>query len=270
MNLVRPIRRIETAKGHYYKDAAGTRVTGVTTALDGGLPKKALINWAGTATAEAAVDRWDELAELGPAKRLKELQGARYAEKDRAAKRGTEVHTYAERLINGESLEVPEELAGHVESYARFLDAFKVEPVAVEFGVASYKHGYAGTTDLIADIVIPRHGRKRVLLDIKTSRSGIFGEVALQLAAYRYAEVIIGKGEEPEVPMIEVEACAGIHVRGDGADLVPVTADEAVFRSFLYVKQVYEFDKISRDLIGAPVPSEVESTYRLVRDEASA
>lgn len=265
-----PIRRVDTARGHHYVDATNARVPGVTTALDGGLPKKALINWAGTATAEAAVDRWDELAELGPAKRLKELQGARYAEKDKAAKRGTEVHGYAERLIHGDRIEVPEELAGHVEAYARFLDVFKVEAVAVEFGVASYKHGYAGTTDLIADIVVPRLGKKRLLLDLKTSRSGIFGEVALQLAAYRYADVIIGKGEDPETRMIEVEGCAGIHVRGDGADLVPVTADEAVFRSFLYVKQVYEFDKVSRDLVGAPIPSETESTYRLIRDEATA
>lgn len=269
MKFTPPIRRVETARGHHYCDADNNRVTGVTTALDGGLPKKALINWAGTATAEAAVDRWDELGALGPAKRLKELQGARYAEKDRAAKRGTEVHTYAERLIHGEALEVPEELAGHVEAYARFLDTFQVSPVLVEFGVASYRHAYAGTTDLVADLVLPRLGKKRLLLDIKTSRSGIFGEVALQLAAYRYAEVIIGDDEADERPMIEVDGCAGIHVRGDGADLVPVTADEAVFRSFLYVKQVYEFDKVSRDLIGTPIRSETESTFRLVRDEAS-
>lgn len=263
-----PIRRVETAKGHYYKDADANRVPGVTTMLDGGLPKKALINWAGTATAEAAINRWDELAEMPPGTRLKELQGARYAEKDRAAKRGTEVHRYAERLINGEEVTVPEEIHGHVESYARFLDVFKVEPVAVEFGVASYKYGYAGTTDLIADITVPRLGRKRLLMDIKTSRSGIFGEVALQLAAYRYAECILGDDTEPERPMIEVDGCAGIHVRGDDADLVPVTADEAVFRSFLYVKQVYEFDKVNRDLVGEPIRPELDSTFRLVRVES--
>lgn len=270
MNLVRPIRRIDTAKSHYYADANKTRVPGVTTILDGALPKKALINWAGNATADAAINRWDELGELPPAARLKELQGARYADKDLAAKRGTEVHTYAERLINGEEVIVPEELHGHVESYARFLDVFKVEPVAVEFGVASYKHAYAGTTDLIADITVPRLGRKRLLMDIKTSRSGIFAEVSLQLAAYRYAEVIIGDEDQPERPMIEVDGCAGIHVRGDGADLVPVTADEAVFRSFLYCKQMYEFDKVGRDLIGAPITPTEDSTFRLVRVEAAS
>lgn len=260
-----PIRRVDTAKGHYYKDANGSRVPGVTTIL-GALPKDGLINWAGSATAAAAVNRWEELADLPPATRLKELETARYKDRDLAGKRGTEVHTYAEHLINGEEVTVPDELVGHVEAYAKFLDVFKVEPVAVEFGVAHYRHGYAGTCDLIADVNVPRLGRKRLLMDIKTARSGIWGDNALQLAAYRYAEVVIG---DPERPVPEVDGCAGIHVRGDGADLVPVTADEAVFRAFLYVKQVYEFEKVSRDLVGEPIRSEEQSTYRLVRTEAS-
>lgn len=267
MKFTAPIRRVETARGHHYVDADKNRVPGSTTILGAGMPKPALINWAGNATADAAINRWDELSELPPAQRLKELQGARYAEKDKAAKRGTEVHAFAEQLIKGEAIEVPEELHGYVEAYAKFLDAFKVTPVLVEFGVASYKHGYAGTADLVADLVIPRLGKKRLLMDVKTTRSGIFAEAALQMASYRYADVIIG---DPEEPMIEVDGCAGIHVRGDGADLVPITADESVFRSFLYVKQVAEFEKIGRDLIGAPIPSDSESTYRLVRDEASA
>ena len=42
------IVRKNTAKGHYYIDQeTGERVPGVTTILDSGLPKKALINWAG-------------------------------------------------------------------------------------------------------------------------------------------------------------------------------------------------------------------------------
>lgn len=268
MKYTAPIRRVETARGHHYVDATNARVPGSTTIIDQGKPKPALINWAASATADAAINRWDELSAMPPAARLKELQGARYAEKDRAAKRGTEVHQFAERLIHGEVIEVPEELHGYVESYAKFLDTFQVTPVLVEFGVASYKHGYAGTADMVADVVVPRLGKKRLLMDIKTSRSGIFAETALQMASYRYAEVIIG---DPETAMIEVDGCAGIHVRADDADLVPVTADENVFRSFLYVKQVAEFEKVGRDLIGAPIPAATESTYRLVRtDEASA
>lgn len=266
MKLVRPIKRVNTAKGHYYVDGAGTRVPGVTT-ICGNLPKDALINWAAATTAAAAVDQWDELAKLKPAARLKKLEGARWAERDAAARRGTEIHALGERLVKGEPVEVPDELAGYAQAYARFLDVFQVRPVHVEFGVASYRHGYAGTGDLIADVVIPRIGKKRMLLDLKSSRSGIFGDVALQLSAYRYADVILDGQAEEEMP--EVDDCAGVHIRGDGADLVPVTTNPEIHRSFLYLQQVGRFVDISRDLVGAPIAPDLPSSFRLVRTETS-
>ncbi len=268
MKFTAPIRRVDTARGHSYKDANGLRVPGVTTLIDGGKPKPALINWAANTTAAGAIDNWDELAAMAPAKRLEFLKNVRYAEKDAAAKRGTEVHGYAEALVKGENVEVPPELVGHVESYARFLDAFKVQAVHVEFSIASYKHGYAGTGDGIFDVVIPRHGKQRLLLDVKTNRSGIFAETALQLAAYRYADVLLeGQGE---IAMPQVDGTGAIHVRGDGADLIPVTTNDAVFRSFLYVCQTAAFEKDGRDLIGAPIAPPTDSTFRLVRQETGS
>lgn len=263
--FVPPIRRKDTAKGHYYADAAGTRVTGVTTFIGDGVPKPALMNWAAETTAAAAIDRWDDLAAMRPAARLKELEKARWVEKDKAAKRGTEIHGYGELLVRGETVEVPDELLGYVEAYARFLDAFKVAPVHVEFSVASYRHGYAGTGDLIADLVIPRVGKKRLLMDLKSTRSGIFGETALQLAAYRYADVLL-EGDT-EAPMPEVDDCAAVHIRGDAADLIPVTTSQEIFRDFLYVQQVARFCKVSRDLVGAPISPANHSPYRLTRTE---
>lgn len=244
-----PIRRIDTAKGHRYEDADGRKVPGVTTILSNGLPKAALINWAANATAEAAVDQWDELTELSPSKRLNELKKARYADRDKAARRGTEVHRIAEHLIKGEEVEVPDEIAGHVEAYVSFLDAFQPSPVLVEAVVMSHKYGWAGTLDLIADF--PTLG-KRLLVDVKTTRSGVFGETALQLAGYRYADTYLDG--DAERPMLAVDGCAVVHVRADGYDLVPVTADEVQLRGLRYVKCVAEFVDTSRDLIGNPVP----------------
>lgn len=264
MKFTPPIRRVDTARGHHYEDAEGRRVPGATTILSDGLPKPALINWAGSATAEAAVNRWEELAELPVAARLKELQGARYAVKDRAANRGTEVHDAAEKLVKGETVDVAEEIFGYVESYARFLDDCDVEPLHVESSVASYKHGYAGTLDLIANIST-KHGRQLLLADIKTNRSGIYGETALQLAAYRYAEKLIDEAGEHDMP--EVEGCAAIHVRGDGYDLIPLTVDEQQFRIFLYAQQISQWAKTSRDLVGAPVQPHHPNPARLVREE---
>jgi hypothetical protein len=262
--FVAPIRRIDTAKGHHYKDAVGARVRGVTTIIGDGVPKPALINWAGNATADAAIDQWDDLGRLPPAKRLDRLKRARYDDVDKAKNRGTEVHGAAEKLLAGQAVQVPEEIAGHVESYARFMDEFKIEPVHVEFSCISYKWGYAGTADLCAWVQLPERGRTLLLMDLKTSRSGIFGETALQLAAYRYADVWVIDGEEAEPPT--VEHCAAIHVRGDGYDLVPVEAGEQEYKDFLYAARVGQFCARSRDLIGPPIMPANTSTFRLTRD----
>lgn len=261
-----PIRRVETARGHHYKDAAGQRVPGVTTIIGDGIPKKALIDWAANSTAEYAVNRWDDLAELPPADRLKRLQKSRYEVSDTAARRGTEVHAAAEKLLAGEAVQVPDEIAGHVESYARFLDGFRVEPVHVEFSAVSYRWGYAGTADLCAWVQLPERGRSLLLMDLKTTRSGIFGETALQLAAYRYADKWAGPdGIEFDPP--QVDYCAGIHVRGDGYDLVPVEAGDQEFKDFLYAMRVGQFGKRSRDLVGSPIMPATTSTFRLIREQ---
>jgi hypothetical protein len=272
------IRRKNTAKGHHYVDAAGTRVPGVTTILDKGIPKPALINWAANATADAAINDWDELAAMPPAQRLKALQRARYAEKDAAARRGSEVHSLAEKLIAGDSVQVPDAIAGHVEACVQFLDDFGFEPEHVEFSIASYAHGYAGTGDWIAAVHLPstadvpadwrpyRGGKIRLLGDWKTSRSGIFGETALQLAAYRYAEVLL-PADGGEMAMPEVDACAAVHLRADGYSLVPVVAGPDQFRAFLYVQQVAAFADQGRDLIGADVVAPITTHYRLTRQD---
>ncbi|RJO74142.1 hypothetical protein D5S18_18490 [Nocardia panacis] len=258
--FVPPIRRKAAGRNHYYVDGTGARMPGVTTILGNGLPKKALIDWAANATADAAVNNWDELGDMPVAARLAKLKKARYEDRDAAAKRGTEVHALAEHLVRGERIPVPTELRGHVEAYVRFLDEWDVEPVLVEFVVASYRYGYAGTADLIADLTMPDGQVVRWLLDIKTTRSGVFGETALQLAAYRYADIYIDT-TTPEMhgplgieePMLPVQATGVVHVRADGYSLVPVTAGEQQLTDFRYVQQVGRFDAESRDLIGEPL-----------------
>lgn len=262
------IKRVNRGKNHWYVDEdTGERIPGVTTILKN-LPKDALINWAASSTAEYAVDNWDRLSDLAPSARLKELQGARYAAKDAAANKGTKVHKLAERLVTGEEVPIPEGLEGHVESYVRFLNEFDVQPVLVEALVYSPTHGYCGTLDLIADLIDPDDPdhRLRWLLDIKTNRSGIFGETALQLSGYRYAEVWVeDDGTEHDLP--DVDMAGAVHVRADGYSLVPLVVTETQHRQFLYAAQVADFVANSRDLVGEPVESPHTSTYRLVRED---
>lgn len=261
-----PVRRRNYGKGHGYLDANGTKVPGVTTILGDGLPKKALINWAGNETANYAVDHWDELATMSPSTRLKKLQGGRYEVRDAAANKGTAVHDLAEHLVAGEEVDVPDALAGHVESYVQFLDDWEPKPTLIEAVVMSHKHGYAGTLDLAADIQASRFdpaflaatfenppGRDDILhclVDLKTSRSGIFGETALQLAAYRYADVFVD-GDGAEQPMPTFHLVLGLHCRADGYSLLPIEAGSAQLREFLYAREIARFaEEHSRSYIG--------------------
>ena len=91
------IVRKNTARGHYYLDEqTGERVPGVTTIVGDGMPKPALLNWAGEATAEYAVDNWDTLAGLSYSERLKKIKGGRYEKRDAASNKGSAVHAMAE------------------------------------------------------------------------------------------------------------------------------------------------------------------------------
>lgn len=270
--FVPPLRRIETAKGHHYKDGNGTRIPGVTTILGDGVPKPALINWAANATAEWAVDHFDELVEMSPAQRLKTLQGARYTTTDKAKKRGTEVHGYGERLVKGEQVTgIPDELRGHVEGYARFLDQFEVDPILVEASVVSYRYGYAGTLDLVAEITGRDGQRRRLLLDAKTNEKGIFGETALQLAGYRYADAYLDP-DGVEQSMIEVDGCGAILIRSDGSQLIPCQSGPNEFKAFRIAQAMREIVNNSRDLVGAAVEprNPNPSIARIVFEEKTA
>lgn len=274
------IQRKNTAKGHYYidLDAGGERVPGVTTILSDGLPKPALTNWAATATAAYAVDQWDTLAGLPLSERLKKIEGGRWAARDAAAAKGTAVHAMAERLTLGEKVTVPDGITGYVDACVKLLDEFAVRPRYVEAVVYSETRRHVGTCDLIADFLLPDmpeydhiprrdDGYSVALVDWKTSKSGIFGDVALQLAAYRHSEYLIA-ADGQVLPMPEVDFAAGIHLRPDGGySLVPLTTDESVYRGFLYVKQVAQLVGELRDLVWAPIVPPTASTYVLNRYE---
>lgn len=280
------IQRKNTAKGHYYidLDAGGERVPGVTTILSDGLPKPALMNWAATATAAYAIDQWDTLAGLPVAERLKKIEGGRWAARDTAAARGTAVHAMAERLVAGEKVTVPDAITGYVKACVDLLDDFDVRAMHVESVVYSETHRHVGTCDLIAEFLLPdmpeyehiprrANGYSLALVDWKTSKSGIFGDVALQLAAYRHSEFLIDSaGGVLDMP--EVDFTAGIHLRPDGGySLVPLTTDDDIYHDFLYVKEVARTVNGLRDLVWAPIVPPTASQYVLTKavdDEAEA
>lgn len=221
-------------RGHGYT-LDGRKVPGVTTILNA-LPKE-LKQWAADCAASYAIDHWDELAATPIARRLDKI---RYAYKDvvgAAALRGTQIHTLGEKVVHGESVEVPDEHRGPVEAYARFLDRWQIEPVAVETPVGSDMYGgYGGTADLWATIGV-RDGA-RALIDLKTGK-GVYESVALQLAAYRYAQVWQPNGPESEqrLPSDYVDLVYVAHIGSDDVRMLPVQAGPLEFKQFCYVQQ---------------------------------
>ena len=236
-----PIRRVEgKAFGkptHWYvRVDTGEKVPGVTTIIKDFMPKPALIRWASNTTAEQAVDRWDELAGMGVSERLKALKSAAWDARDKAALRGTELHAHAERLVHGQPVEVGDEQLPLVESAARFLDDWDLEPLLVERAVWHLRHGWAGTLDVVGRL---RDGRIW-LCDYKTGR-GAFPDHALQLAAYMRAEGWADdEGDAHAMPAIE--AGGVVHVRADGYDLIPLDVSDRTYEVFRHGCVVARFN----------------------------
>jgi hypothetical protein len=277
---VRIVRK-DNGRNHWYIDAdTGEKVDGVTTLVGNGLPKPALLNWAGDATAEYAVDNWQDLDPLPPSERLKKIRGGRYEKRDAASNKGSQIHKMAERLIAGERVTVPDPLAGYVQSCVRFLDDFDVRGVHVEAVVYSETRRHVGTLDLIADVLLPDmpeydhidrgdDGYARGLLDWKTGKSGIFGDVAMQLSPYRFSEyLVMPDGEVIDMP--PVDFCAGIHIRADDYEFVPLLCGEEQYRDFLYIKEVARIQAGLRDLVGRPIEPPTASSYVLAEADEGA
>lgn len=261
-----PIRRRNYGNGHGYVDADNRKVPGVTSITSNGVPKPGLIGWSANTTAAYAVDNWTELSTLTPNARMWRLQKAWRDDLTAAATRGTRIHTYMATLLAGGAIEeVPDELSGCVASLLRFLDEWAAEPVLMETTVVSYAHGYSGTLDLVVDLTDPDGfgTTERWLIDTKSSRSGVYGDTALQLAAYRFADVV-SEYPDGESPMPAVERTGVLHVRDNGYDLVPVEAGPKQFRAFLAAMEVAAFREDADGLVGPPLTPPLTADEEMV------
>lgn len=249
------------------------RYWSVTTIINGGVPKPALINWAKKFTAEYAVDHFDAFATLVNDDRdgaIEWLKGAAYRDRDRKADLGTELHTATEAYILGKPMP-PWSLPVRpiMENFVQFLEDYEPEYMATEASVFSKSERYAGTLDAIADI-----GGRRYLIDVKSGK-GIYSEIALQLAAYRFAE-FIGLPDGSEAPMHKVDACAALHLPADGRgyELTEVRADEEIHKAFLYVRECFRWTaETSKGVLLGPIPPPgapmVQETLPLVEGAAA-
>ena len=254
-------RRVNQGRGHRYV-LDGTRCDGVTTAINTALAKPALTGWAARMVAELVAARRSILSEMSDEEIVDFLAGAPFRERDEAANRGTEVHRLAAELAQGREIEVPDLLVGRVDAYLDWFRRWEPTEIVVERTVVNRQYRFMGTFDLICRL----EGLGTTLIDLKTNRSGPFGEVALQLAAYGHGETMFAEdyaSSAAEVPMPEIESYAVLWITPDSWELYPYDVGVREFRTFLYLLETARW-------VWERVGSERKEPSRAVRGEALA
>ncbi|MFE0020511.1 hypothetical protein [Amycolatopsis sp. NPDC059021] len=256
MSAVKTIKR--GGSRFYVHPDTREKVPGVTSVV-AMLPKPFLTFWAAKETAEAAVSNLGPVVGLAlndPTGAVDYLKRAHRRTTSAAADVGTEVHALYEKLARGDRVgrQHPD-----IEPYVRWINEFhdRYQPRYrfIEDAVWSDRHRYAGSFDAVCDIE-----GETVMLDAKSTRSGVHEEVSLQLSAYAHADHIVTQSGE-QVPLPEIHAGAVLHLRPEGWKLVPARVDETVFGYFLNLRRVFDWVTAeSATVIGKPLYESVQST----------
>jgi hypothetical protein len=241
---------------HFYTWQGDPPVPGITSII-GILDKPALVGWAKRETAIAAIRNWqtvakmvsdqppieDQLAYHPAVAYLKATPGY---QRDRAANAGTVVHAIAEAIAKGERPVIPDEYEDFARAFIRdFIEKYKPKfhPLYVEAMVyhtgADVVLPYGGTMDLFCQI-----GDDIVLLDHKTTKSGVYPETALQLAAGRYAEFIGKPDDDKKYAIPKVDRCAVLWIRPEGAELIPFDVTPREFQAFSAARMAWDWVNI--------------------------
>lgn len=235
--MTEPRNATTTRSGRTYAWGDET-FTSVTTLL-GALSKPALVGWAAKSVAEYAVEHMAEvsaLAKADPAGAVRALKGSPWQQRDAAADLGSYVHNQIEARILGQTpAEPPAEVAARVAHFESFCADYAPVFEAAEATVYNREAQYAGTLDSIAMI-----GGERFIIDVKTTKSGVYPEHALQLCAYAHAE-FIGAPDGTEVPMPEIDAGAVLWINPRGYEFHRVRIDDQVYGYFLAIAMAWEF-----------------------------
>jgi hypothetical protein len=229
-------------------DPDGRKLIGSTSVIKKALPPY-LVPWAAKLTATEAVDTVDSWRDLERDAAIDLLKRAPDRTRDAAGAKGTIVHRVMELAATGQR---PDEVydanvEGYIAAGLAFLDEWQPEFIWQEATVFHPDMGYAGTLDFIARL--PRLGV--VIGDYKTAK-GIYPEVAVQLASYRYASHAVD-AQHQRIDIPHVDGGVVVHIRGDGTyELRPVKADESAFDAFTHCLAICDW-KARKGVVGAKV-----------------
>jgi hypothetical protein len=272
-------------------DDGDLQLWSVTTII-GALDKPALLYWAAQQTADAAIDKaatWQAMLEdEGRNAAAKWLRDARFRVPRTilsAADLGTIAHKMCEtyaltgtrpgrdmiehevRLKDSGDLDIQREtdtVEDMLDMFDQWLQRFTPAYQATEVAVYSSTFGYAGSADGFMTI-----DGTRFIFDYKTSRDTYDSrgqlkkpypeQVALQLAAYRYAEhaavwrprrlekfrrryyLLSPEERALAVPVPEVDTGLVIKLTPESCEAFPIRCDDEVHRAFLYVLEAFRW-----------------------------
>jgi len=226
-------------------------------------PKPWAMPWASKMAAERAIELHksgglEALLQQDDKVALDAIKGAFRHARDDAAIQGPKVHeAWEEYLKDRSGLDairkgLPELALLMFDGIMELTLKYNVEWERSEQTAYNHDHEYAGTFDGIVTMDTP-NGRRRLLVDIKTSKGATRDEYAAQLSSYRHATHII-HDDGTEEPMPSVDGCVIFHVRPDEAHVIPVNTDEEVFAGFLVCLQMLRVSKSDRQLFWPPLP----------------
>ena len=185
------------------------------------------------------------------------VRHAAEVERDAAADRGKRFHNVAEHYaLSGEVIPHDADIAGNVTQFLRFVDIHKVTFQCAEVTVLDRSLMVAGTLDTVLtcgwmppkhrDLIgIPMYG------DYKTGKS-VYGQAALQLAAYRNAEaVMLPDGTEKPMPDGDREMGLSIQIRPENFWIRPAAIGDSVYEKFARTVALWrDIHEPDVDLIG--------------------
>ncbi len=282
------------------------RFFSVTTILKA-LHNPALEYWAIKQAATAAIDSkatWSAMLEdQGKPETIKWLCGARYRRPKvtlGADQLGTCVHKLCEHYaLTGEkpdrvfteglirahaapTIDFDTEVNmayGMLDQFQNWVERFQPEYTAAEMAVFSERYGYAGSLDAILTIdgvrLITDYKTRREPLDTKGNPQRPYGETALQLSAYRHADLaavvrarrfekgfkryylLNGAEKDQAEPVPPVDGGLCILLTPESCEAFPLWCDEEIFQFFLYVMEIFRWEEdVSKRVVGDPlVPS---------------
>lgn len=275
-----PDRIPKPSQGWYRDKVTGDKLRRVTTILSQGSTKgDVLAMWSANLVAETAMANLPRLvtASLYADQRTAVYDWLRRAptrKKDERADIGSAVHSIIEAHVLGQPMPAAllddPEMAPYLHHFLCFVEDWQVKFEASEMVVGNRTAGYAGTLDYLlrspliaAEFKVP--ATTVFMGDTKTGGEldvkGIYPEAALQMSAYRKAEVAwLRDGSTVPMPVTHSTGVA-LHLRPEGYRLIPVACGDDVFAAFRIVQQAADWiSGLSKSVIGEaltlPVPAE--------------